>query len=757
MISFTMIMLTLVLVMSVVSLWSVQRIGHDGEIILNASSYNCMIHNLRLSFEKLIMPPHDYLIYSNPNEIFKFESNLKEIDQILSNVTEMIKTHKDEWDDGRERYLTSASQGIINIESLAHEILYIPDPLGIKAGRLMIEMDEHSEHIRQALRELIHMGLKDKNSRIIQSLYEFMISFQGLLMPPHDYLIMGNKAERENYRILLAHLTSEMDQILKLSKTGPSKEIINTLKNNFEMVAGLASQILAIEDPLRYEGVEKMKKMDFIAEQVVTDLDTLMEYYKKDGKRAKEMADKMKTALMHFTILTSLLLVIGGMIGGILFSSNVTGPVRQLLKATMKVSAGDLNHKAQVDSSDEIGELADSFNRMTESLRIYQEQLIRAKEYINNIIKSMIDTLVVVNTDYTIRTVNQAALRLLKYDKEEDLVGQPVEKIFAKNGANIRGPKTEMLIREGFTNYDAFYRTSDNVEIPVNLSVSMMQDKAGNLLGMVYVARDMREIHNLINELSQAYKNIKSTQAQMIQSSKLASMGVLAEGVAHDIANPVNAIINYADLIKAELNPKSDPASYVQGILYEGERITNIVQNLLAFARVEKNGFSPCYIPDIINVSLAFMDAYLIMNKIKVQTCYDSNLPRIRAKYSQLEQVFINLILNARDALNEKYTQANGNKLIQIEVKKIKKKGIPYLRILFTDNGAGIGKDKIGNISDPFFTTKRDEKRTGLGLSVSYGVIADHKGSIEVRSLEGRQTTFVIDLPTEDGWMILEG
>ena len=122
----------------------------------------------------------------------------------------------------------------------------------------------------------------------------------------------------------------------------------------------------------------------------------------------------------------------------------------------------------------------------------------------------------------------------------------------------------------------------------------------------------------MINDLKTAYKDLQATQAQLIQSSRLASMGVLAAGVAHEINNPMNTIINYAGLLEDELLPGTEHASYVQGILNEGQRIINIVQNLLAFARADKKDHSPCHITDIINASLAFMEAYLNKDGITV-------------------------------------------------------------------------------------------------------------------------------------------
>jgi signal transduction histidine kinase len=227
-------------------------------------------------------------------------------------------------------------------------------------------------------------------------------------------------------------------------------------------------------------------------------------------------------------------------------------------------------------------------------------------------------------------------------------------------------------------------------------------------------------------------------------------MGVLAAGIAHEINNPMNTIINYAGLLEDELETGTELANYVQWILKEGQRITDIVHNLLAFARADKQEHSPCHIEKILNASIEFMEAYLGKEGIKIQAFYDPDLPLIKAKASQLEQVFINLILNARDALNEKYPIPDPKKLLQIEVKRAKENGKDYLRIMFTDNGSGINKENLDKIFDPFFTTKRADKGTGLGLSISYGIIADHNGHIGVKSQMGQKTTFIIDLPTND-------
>ncbi|MGA1843778.1 MAG: ATP-binding protein [bacterium] len=756
-ISGTIAMLVLVVVMSLVSIWSVRRVGKGGDIILKASSYICEIQNLRLSFEKVLMPPHDYLIYGDPKEIRNLEQNLRELKQALVKVQEMVKEYEGDHIDAVERPLDVTSDGIVTIDALARELFAIPDPLRIKAGGLMKEMDALTEQVRERLEGLIHSVAHQGNSRILQPAYEIMITFQHILMPPHDYLITGNVIERENYQGLRKRLEEEKNRLLDLSGQGREREQIRAVFAEFKGVTSLAEQILAIDDPIKFEASKTMKRMDSISDHIILELDGLLEHFRSEGENAKGRADRITAASIHFAILASLILIIGGLIAGLAFSSSITDPVRQLLQATQRISAGDFSHKAQVESTDEIGALAQSFNTMTDHLKTYQERLIHAKEYIDNIIKSMIDTLIVVDPDGTIRTVNQATLNLLNYEREEDLIGKPVETILANAVSLFRGEEMDRLITEGsIRNYNAVYKTRDGIEIPINLSASVMSDKDGILLGTVGVARDMREIQNLINNLTRAYKDLQNTQAQLIQSSRLASMGVLAAGIAHEINNPMNTIINYAGLLEDELDPNSEHASYIQGILNEAQRIINIVQNLLAFARTDKKDHTPCHITDIITTSVTFMEAYLAKDGIAVTTYFEPDLPLIKGKASQLEQVFINLILNARDALNERYPARDSNKRIEIQVRKGEEDGGDHLHIEFRDFGTGIDEEDLDKIFDPFFTTKRADKGTGLGLSISYGIIRDHKGRVKVRSEKGRHTTFIIDLPTEDGLSKLE-
>ncbi|MGA1824198.1 MAG: sensor histidine kinase [bacterium] len=447
--------------------------------------------------------------------------------------------------------------------------------------------------------------------------------------------------------------------------------------------------------------------------------------------------------MLLFFILISLFI-------GLFILKFVNKPIKQLTYGTKRITDGDLEYHIPSPTEDEIGELAKSFNRMTDDLKTYEGQLLHAKDYIDNIIKSMIDTLIVLDPDGKIKTVNTATLRVLKYEREEDLIGQPVQCIFTKNTPFFKDKNFKRFIKKGLIrNYDMSYKRKDGVTIPINLSASVMRSKGGQILAIVCVGRDMREIQKLINDLKKANRYLKATQLQLIQSSRLASMGVLAASVAHEINNPINIIINYAEFLEDELQPNSEMATYTKSILRECQRITDIVRNLLSFSRSDKQDYSQCMIQDIINRSIAFMELYCAKDGITIKTSYDPRLPKLKAKSSQLEQVFINLLLNARDALNEKYPRKHDNKVISIKVACIEKDGMSFMRIVFDDNGKGIDENNLDKIFDPFFTTKKAGKGTGLGLSIISRIISDHHGYLEVRSQKGLKTSFIIELPME--------
>lgn len=260
-------------------------------------------------------------------------------------------------------------------------------------------------------------------------------------------------------------------------------------------------------------------------------------------------------------------------------------------------------------------------------------------------------------------------------------------------------------------------------------------EKWGNLLE--------QKVKERTSELEKAYENLKSTQEQLIQSGKLAAVGELGAGVAHELNNPLTGILGYAQYLldktkKADFTPDDFKvcARQIEYIEKEAQRCKNIVQELLKFSRKSHDKFEPLNVNQVIEDTLGLVGHQLTMNNITIIKELEPNLKEISGNGNQLQQVFTNIIINAQQAMSNKGELRIGtrNKDGSIEIE-------------FTDTGCGIRGENLKNIFDPFFTTKKDWRGTGLGLSISYKIIQDHKGIISVQSEVGKGTIFIITLP----------
>ncbi|MFB3906045.1 MAG: ATP-binding protein [Acidobacteriota bacterium] len=239
-------------------------------------------------------------------------------------------------------------------------------------------------------------------------------------------------------------------------------------------------------------------------------------------------------------------------------------------------------------------------------------------------------------------------------------------------------------------------------------------------------------------------------EAQLRQSQKLESISTLAGGVAHEINNPVMSIMNYAELIGDAVPNDSEIREFAASIRQETERVATIVQNLLNFARQDKQPRAPARMCDIVEVVLSLIHTLIRHDQIIVQVTVPPDLPTIWCRKQQIQQVLMNLFTNARDALNERYPEHHENKKLTISAKAIERAGRSWLRTTVEDHGLGIPVYARERIFDPFFTTKPRDKGTGLGLSVSHGIVRDHGGEMSVESEPGTGTRFHVDLPLDD-------
>ena len=247
------------------------------------------------------------------------------------------------------------------------------------------------------------------------------------------------------------------------------------------------------------------------------------------------------------------------------------------------------------------------------------------------------------------------------------------------------------------------------------------------------------ERNQLYEETRQAYENLRRTQEQLLHSEKLAAVGQLISGVAHELNNPLTAILGYSQLLESSGQVGPLALSYSEKMYKQAQRTHRIVQNLLSFARQHKPERIPVMVNTLIEDTLALRDYDLRMNQIHVHLELSPDLPLIPADPHQLQQVFLNLINNAVDAILDHSQQGELWVSSGVDEKN--------LFVELTDSGPGV-KDP-SRVFDPFYTTKPVGKGTGLGLSICYGIITEHGGTIRVRNCPPRGASFRIELPLQ--------
>lgn len=247
------------------------------------------------------------------------------------------------------------------------------------------------------------------------------------------------------------------------------------------------------------------------------------------------------------------------------------------------------------------------------------------------------------------------------------------------------------------------------------------------------IARWNDELEKRVTERTE---ELRAAQEQLVQSEKLASIGQLAAGVAHEINNPISAILNFTQVLLKKIEEDSPMRKPLQSIERESLRCKEIVKNLLDFARPSTSTVQPINLNSVLENACEILDHQLSKEGARVIKGYDPDLPLVMGDANKLQQVFINILVNASQAMPD-----GGD--VHITTRGVGQEA----QVIFRDTGTGIAPEHLKRIFDPFFTTKLDRDGTGLGLSVSYGIVKRHGGTIEVESKPGVGTTFIVRLP----------
>src|SRR3990170_3925306 len=250
--------------------------------------------------------------------------------------------------------------------------------------------------------------------------------------------------------------------------------------------------------------------------------------------------------------------------------------------------------------------------------------------------------------------------------------------------------------------------------------------------------------------LQNTYQDLKSTSAQLAQSAKLAAVGELAAGVAHELNQPLMVIRGHAQELLDEDSVPEKITKDLRLIEKQTGRMMRIINHLRAFARQSSGAFEPVNLNNTINDSFTLISQQLKNNNIEIIKELDDSIPRIWGDPNKIEQVFLNLMTNSKDAMEDM-----GHGILTVKTQAVfdetsnESRKVRGVQVLFSDTGTGIANDIIDKVFDPFFTTKEVGKGTGLGLSISYSILGDHGGSITAESNKGAGTTFRLFFPAE--------
>ena len=390
-----------------------------------------------------------------------------------------------------------------------------------------------------------------------------------------------------------------------------------------------------------------------------------------------------------------------------------------------------------------------------------EHQKLRARnEEIETILNSIQDFIIVISPEMEIEEVNQTFLDQMGYSRDE-VTGKKCHDIFQKLNSPCNPGFTGCPLNKAMQSLGPSHQVLTRVDREgqqhhVDVKIFPVWEKQGKIAKFIEVSRDIsdskREEEEMTRRLEKMVEDrtreLKETHSKMLHQDKMASLGKLSASVVHEINNPISGILSMVMLMNrimegGALQPKDlqQFKQYLGLMETETRRISRIVSNLLAFSRHSKMEFGSVKLNQLIEKTL-FLNANLLkLHSIRVEETLDPALPDLTGSEDRLQQVFMNLISNAAEAMES----ARNERVLRIHTKRVAEK--ECVSVSIADTGVGIPKENLTKLFEPFFSTKKKGKGVGLGLSVAYGIVQEHGGLIQVQSEEGRGTMFTIELP----------
>ncbi|MDP3015509.1 MAG: ATP-binding protein [Deltaproteobacteria bacterium] len=370
--------------------------------------------------------------------------------------------------------------------------------------------------------------------------------------------------------------------------------------------------------------------------------------------------------------------------------------------------------------------MGEAEKREGESLRLSQP-LESATNITESLIESIGSGIIITEMNDTITYINQAGEKILGYSKGE-VFGKP----FGLFGLNEKQNVSYSFLDHPDnldTRREGRMKRKDGDEIPVGFTINQHLSLSGEAIGKIIIFRDLTKVYRI--------------QEEMLKMDRLVSLGKLASGIAHEIRNPLAGIKTTAQALGEEMAKDDPKREYLTRITKEIDRLNELLKTFFSFAKPQTLLLVPCHIKEIINAIIPFLIKEIADKGIQFVESYHPQLPRIRVDKIQMHQAFLNLFLNAIQAMpygGELKIEANPVILPSPEGSRQN-----FIKVVVSDSGKGIPPQILPKIFDPFFTTK--PKGIGLGLSITYQIIKKHGGTIKVHSQWEKGTSFTINLP----------
>jgi len=375
--------------------------------------------------------------------------------------------------------------------------------------------------------------------------------------------------------------------------------------------------------------------------------------------------------------------------------------------------------------------------REIEERKRMEEALKKSETKYRRLYDSMMDAFASTDMGGLIQDTNRTFREFVGYTEEELCTLTFTELTPEKWHAFEADIIQTQVFQRGYSEvYEKEYRRKDGSVIPVEMRTFLTRDERGEPAGMWAIVRDISERIKLQNEA--------------IRSAHLASVGELAAGVAHEINNPINVILLKAQVVARKHCESEAGKTHLSEIVRECHRISGIVSSLLSFSRPGEDTLVSSSIHDLLSETLAVTEHLFRKDSIEVRVEAASEaVPRILVNPKQIEQVFVNILINARYALSSRGKDIQENKVLHIKMGSVTIEGKQFSSIEFHDNGVGMSRTVLQKATNPFFTTKAEHGGTGLGLSISLGIITSHGGKLSLESEEEKYTRVIIFLPAE--------